>query len=172
MAGHYDLALYIKKKGGKLSLPEETITLLLCNMASNNETQKIEAWLHCGANPNLGDYDNRTPLHIAYSKSHHKIIELLLKQNGVKDQADRWGMKPMECSGLTVFANETVIDMADMSPITNYKKKSFRKVAQIKNTSLNVPSDLLAAVIDQINHLDDKAMKQALLPSLLCLSLS
>lgn len=27
---------------GILSLPAETITLLLCNMASNNESQKIE----------------------------------------------------------------------------------------------------------------------------------
>lgn len=162
-AGHYDLALYIKKKGGILSLPAETITLLLCNMASNNESQKIEAWLHCGANPNLGDYDNRTPLHIAYSKNNLKVIELLLRHNGVKDVADRWGKKPVECVGITVFANETVINM---SPMT--KRKCYSKVAQIKSPSLNVPSDLLAAVIDQINDLDDKAMRQALLPSLLC----
>ena len=40
------------------------------------------------------------------------------------------------------------------------KRKCYSKVAQIKSPSLNVPSDLLAAVIDQINDLDDKAMRQ------------
>ena len=46
---------------------------------------------------NMGDYDMRTPLHLAASENQEKVVEYFLNQSGVSlNQKDRWGARPID----------------------------------------------------------------------------
>ena len=46
---------------------------------------------------NMGDYDMRTPLHLAASENQLEVIGYFLKQEGILlDQKDRWGARPID----------------------------------------------------------------------------
>ena len=44
-----------------------------------------------GCSVNCSDYDGRTPLHMAVSKSRVQVIEFLLNHGAIVDAKDRWG---------------------------------------------------------------------------------
>lgn len=46
-----------------------------------------------------GDYDNRTPMHLASAEGHVEAIEFLL-DHGVRPIADRWGGQPLSDAGV------------------------------------------------------------------------
>lgn len=48
-----------------------------------------------GVDLNLGDYDKRTPLHIAVSAGHKDVVELLLQEGVEVNSVDRWGATPL-----------------------------------------------------------------------------
>lgn len=43
-----------------------------------------------------GDYDNRTPLHLAAGEGHVDVVELLCKHGANVNAEDRWGGKPLD----------------------------------------------------------------------------
>jgi len=42
-----------------------------------------------------GDYDKRTPLHLASSSGHLEIVKFLIKCGVSKSPRDRWGSTPL-----------------------------------------------------------------------------
>jgi hypothetical protein len=44
---------------------------------------------------NKGDYDKRTPLHLASSEGHYDVVEYLCKHGANVNVADRWGGRPL-----------------------------------------------------------------------------
>lgn len=45
---------------------------------------------------NKGDYDKRTPLHLASSEGHYDVVEYLCKHGANVNVTDRWGGKPLD----------------------------------------------------------------------------
>lgn len=45
---------------------------------------------------NKGDYDMRTPLHLASSEGHYDVVEYLCKHGADVNVADRWGGRPLD----------------------------------------------------------------------------
>jgi glutaminase len=67
-----------------------------CNAASEGNIDVIKKLYKQGIDFNIGDYDNRTPLHIACASSRLDIVGFLLDVAKVKvSPVDRWGATPL-----------------------------------------------------------------------------
>ena len=64
--------------------------------ASSNDVWTLRRLYEAGFDLNLGDYDHRTPLHVAVAESHHEATQFLLKQGVDLNPVDRWGQTPLD----------------------------------------------------------------------------
>ena len=68
----------------------------LCDAASEGKLTQLEVMVRSGIDPSQGDYDCRTPLHLAAAEGHIDIIKFLCMHHKVDVAAqDRWGMTPL-----------------------------------------------------------------------------
>eukprot|EP01104_Vermistella_antarctica_P005953 TRINITY_DN16698_c0_g2_i1.p1 TRINITY_DN16698_c0_g2~~TRINITY_DN16698_c0_g2_i1.p1 ORF type:complete len:506 (+),score=125.20 TRINITY_DN16698_c0_g2_i1:38-1519(+) len=67
-----------------------------CRTASIGTLPGIEQMLKIGADPNEGDYDKRTPLHIAAAEGKNAIVARLLEAGANPNAKDRWGFTPLD----------------------------------------------------------------------------
>jgi ankyrin repeat protein len=56
----------------------------------DQKVEELETWALAGADFNVGDYDQRTPLHIAADEGLVDTHALLIK-HGANPSSDRWG---------------------------------------------------------------------------------
>ena len=61
----------------------------MCNYASSGDDGNLLLLLNNGVDPNLGDYDSRTALHIAAAEGHDQIAELLMRFKADPNIRDR-----------------------------------------------------------------------------------
>jgi glutaminase len=73
---------------------QEKATLI--EAASNGDLMAIQHLLSMGADPSAGDYDKRTPLHLACSEGHLETIAYLLDHGAEATARDRWGQTPLD----------------------------------------------------------------------------
>ena len=62
--------------------------------ASNGSIRTLERLVSSQRNLEVGDYDRRTPLHLASAEGHIEVVNFLLNE-GVKPIPDRWGGYPI-----------------------------------------------------------------------------
>lgn len=71
--------------------------ILGCNAASSGDLDTITRLHVQGIDMNRGDYDMRTPLHLASAGSHFNIVKYLVEQaNADVSARDRWGAAPLD----------------------------------------------------------------------------
>ncbi len=70
--------------------------VLMCAAAANGDLSGLRRMISGGADPDAGDYDRRTPLHLAAAEGHIEIVEFLLSAGASRDRRDRWGRTPLE----------------------------------------------------------------------------
>ena len=63
--------------------------------ASTNDVWTLRQLFEAGFDFNLGDYDHRTPLHIAAAEGHLEATRFLLDHKAQVNPRDRWGQTPM-----------------------------------------------------------------------------
>lgn len=68
----------------------ELMFALMC-AASKGDVMSIQQLVAHGASLTSGDYDRRTPLHVAASEGHLDAVEYLLAQGAAVDAQDRFG---------------------------------------------------------------------------------
>jgi ankyrin repeat protein len=70
--------------------------LELCSAAASGDLVKVKRLVEFGVNPNGGDYDKRTAIHVASAEGHEKVVEFLLLAQANPNCADRWGGTPLQ----------------------------------------------------------------------------
>ncbi|XP_059160299.1 L-asparaginase-like [Physella acuta] len=89
--GHIDIIRLLVQTGANLPLPQSVMAVRMCSAAAANDVKSLEAWLAAGASPNLKDYDERTPLHVAVSLNCNEAAELLYRAGAHTDLPDVFG---------------------------------------------------------------------------------
>ncbi|CAC5360683.1 unnamed protein product [Mytilus coruscus] len=78
---------------------EDLKTVRLLNSASRGDISRLRAYKAAGYKMTVSDYDRKTALHIAVSNNQEHVVEYLLKDCGLIDEAnkteDRWGRTPL-----------------------------------------------------------------------------
>lgn len=80
----------------KSELNAENAAGRLCDAASEGNIDSLKLILEHGIDPNTGDYDNRTPLHLAAAEGHDKAVQYLLSKGADVNILDRWGTTPLQ----------------------------------------------------------------------------
>eukprot|EP00457_Paulinella_chromatophora_P006069 gb/GEZN01006087.1/.p1 GENE.gb/GEZN01006087.1/~~gb/GEZN01006087.1/.p1 ORF type:complete len:440 (-),score=57.86 gb/GEZN01006087.1/:395-1627(-) len=76
--------------------PVQDNVLACITAASTGDIPSIKLLLDEKANVNAGDYDGRTPLHLAAANGHIKAVEYILSIGGHPGQKDRFGNTPCD----------------------------------------------------------------------------
>ena len=71
---HFHVVEVLNQWGAKVSSQGEGA---LCDAAGSGNIEQVRQLLKSGADPSLGDYDQRTPLHVAAANGHHKVPSLI-----------------------------------------------------------------------------------------------
>ncbi|XP_028994394.1 60 kDa lysophospholipase isoform X2 [Betta splendens] len=80
---------------------------LACAAAKIGDIEALEALKEMGSNLCLGDYDGRTPLHVAASEGHLKLVQYLLRLGATVYAKDRYGDTPL-CNAVRFRHKEVV----------------------------------------------------------------
>lgn len=68
---------------------------MLCGAAVVDDIAMMESFLDNGVDPNCGDYDQRSALHLAASEGMMRVAEFLIRRGANSNALDRWGNTPM-----------------------------------------------------------------------------
>ncbi len=69
--------------------------MALVDAASRGDLFEVQRLASTGIDLNEGDYDNRTPIHLAASEGHANIVEFLISRHVDVNPKDRWGGTPL-----------------------------------------------------------------------------
>jgi glutaminase len=67
-----------------------------CSCAAIGDFEDLNRLFVLGVNLNEGDYDLRTPLHLAAASGHTNIVKFLLQKGVSVNPKDRWGATPLD----------------------------------------------------------------------------
>uniref|UniRef100_A0A8C8DV52 asparaginase n=1 Tax=Oryzias sinensis TaxID=183150 RepID=A0A8C8DV52_9TELE len=82
---------------------------LTCAAARIGDIDALEALKEMGSNLCLGDYDGRTPLHVAACEGHFKVVQYLLSHGASVYVKDRYGDTPL--SNAVRFRHKDVVKL-------------------------------------------------------------
>uniref|UniRef100_A0A8C4ZAW5 asparaginase n=1 Tax=Gadus morhua TaxID=8049 RepID=A0A8C4ZAW5_GADMO len=114
-----DLLIALSKVTDKASLilnavPQELEAIrdalappLACAAAKIGDVEALESIREMGSILSLGDYDGRTPLHIAASEGHLKVVQYLLEHGSTIHGRDRHGDTPL--SNAVLFRRKDIV---------------------------------------------------------------
>ncbi|XP_061468268.1 60 kDa lysophospholipase-like isoform X2 [Rhineura floridana] len=68
---------------------------LACAAAKSGDLDAVKALRNMGGNLSFGDYDGRTPLHVASCEGHLEMVQHLLKSGATMYAKDRFGATPL-----------------------------------------------------------------------------
>lgn len=107
---HSEVLKYLRRHGAKFGDAATHIHKLI-EAANAGNIEVAKALLEFGTfDINQGDYDQRTALHLACSEGRLRMVELLLKQEGLDvNVLDRWGNIPLDDAKRAKYNSSKII---------------------------------------------------------------
>ena len=96
--GHFHLIPLLYAHGARMPIDKsKELTFYLCAFAFEGDFEAVQYLIACGVNPNLTDYDGRTPLHLAVCGNHFPIVKFLVEiANASTTITDYYGQTPID----------------------------------------------------------------------------
>ncbi|CAJ1970874.1 unnamed protein product [Sphenostylis stenocarpa] len=92
--GNDRIASLLVKEGASMKI--ENAGSFLCTAVARGDSDYLKRLLSNGMDPNLKDYDYRSPLHIAAAEGLYFMAKLLLEAGASVFTKDRWGNTPLD----------------------------------------------------------------------------
>ena len=89
---HFHVVEVLNHWNAKMSAQDEGA---LCEASGSGDLDRVRHLIKSNSDPSRGDYDRRTPLHIAAANGHAKVVEFLLHKGSHVNSLDRWGYTPL-----------------------------------------------------------------------------
>jgi len=70
--------------------------VLLCYSSSVGNIENLKSLISVGANVNIGDYDQRTALHVACGQDNLDVVLFLISEGANVNAQDKWGNTPLD----------------------------------------------------------------------------
>eukprot|EP01065_Artemidia_motanka_P042811 TRINITY_DN57_c0_g3_i1.p1 TRINITY_DN57_c0_g3~~TRINITY_DN57_c0_g3_i1.p1 ORF type:complete len:751 (+),score=204.23 TRINITY_DN57_c0_g3_i1:55-2307(+) len=70
----------------------------ICDAAASGDMKRLGELIAVARDLNRGDYDRRTPLHLAASEGHYDAVVLIANRGADLNVEDRWGGRPLDDS--------------------------------------------------------------------------
>eukprot|EP01065_Artemidia_motanka_P034998 TRINITY_DN42965_c0_g1_i1.p1 TRINITY_DN42965_c0_g1~~TRINITY_DN42965_c0_g1_i1.p1 ORF type:complete len:1568 (+),score=432.02 TRINITY_DN42965_c0_g1_i1:81-4784(+) len=86
----------LREHDGKLDVDPLTACIDLCCLVNEDDVERLGLMLAAGQDPNVAEYDGRTPLHIAAVRGNLETCRLLVQNFANVSAQDRWGNTPVE----------------------------------------------------------------------------
>jgi len=92
---HHGVFQYLREQGAKFGSPSQANNFITA--ASEGDVEEVKSILEFGSvDLNHGDYDRRTPLHLAAAEGRVEIVKLLCQAGANVNVQDRWGTTPLD----------------------------------------------------------------------------
>jgi glutaminase len=102
---------------------------LFINACASNDIEYIKQNIN-NIDVNNGDYDNRTPIHLAAEEGNIEVVKILIEHNVIKDPSDRWGYTPLYSVNLKI-QELTEQGATDQSPIDHDKIDIYKEISAL-----------------------------------------
>jgi len=77
-------------------MPPEAGGASVCTAAEKGDVRTVRLLYECGVDLEVGDYDDRYPMHIAAAEARVLVVSFLLSISADPNCVDRWGATPLD----------------------------------------------------------------------------
>eukprot|EP00878_Enallax_costatus_P026109 GHUV01027986.1.p1 GENE.GHUV01027986.1~~GHUV01027986.1.p1 ORF type:complete len:183 (+),score=45.08 GHUV01027986.1:188-736(+) len=91
-ARHTGVLDQLSRAGAQLQIQDIQLPSTICSLVKYGDLAALRLYKEAGVDFDLGDYDQRTPLHIAAAEGKLEVVKYLVEEGGASIHLkDRWG---------------------------------------------------------------------------------
>ena len=120
------VAAVLREHGGRGGVQDHGQALIFA--ASKGDAAEVRALISDGANPDYGDYDRRTAMHLAACEGHTEVLQVLIELGANVNVVDRWECTPIdEAMRKSHIACVRALELAGATPTADPEEESSGK---------------------------------------------